>query len=205
MVQEKYPDGFLKVDNQPRDILFFNAELIRKENKEIDKILNKCGKPSIDTHLRDIFSTTGVIIGNYQIKAQPYLSAFMLSIRRTGKRSFFINFTLNEILNKDWNNNKKIPIKIKKVLDRIYDDFVIPKKDKFDAVLEGKKVRKPFLYQQFKKGQIMKPNTVLKVICPIDRSEKLISYCQTECVHFRGLTKDQNHPIKCDKITVIEI
>jgi len=166
--------------------LNLHPDHLRKIDPEFNRLLNELGVYSEDYFMGFIFSSTGIRIKNYRIRAIPYYSVFLLNVRRLDNEKVNITYSLKEILNKEWWNNKKISRKIKKFLDKIYDLYVKPNVEMFEYYLKRRKERlftpwkiRPFITIKREKARIIR-----KVICPHDGKEKPLSYCLYSCPHF---------------------
>jgi len=189
--------------------LILDLDKIREIDPEFDLLLTNLKKPSLSRKLLYIFSDTGIIVQphqnsrKYRIRAIPYFSAFLIHVSDIPPpyqpHGVWITFSVKEILDKIWWKNKKIPNRIKKVLDKIYDQFV--DLEDFKLVLERKKREelekkmRGFISFSKQRGKFVR-----HVLCPIDGSLRKHSYCVDICPYY---LKTQTISVLCRRPPII--
>jgi len=174
---------------------------IRKQDPEINRILNLLKVPYVYRDIFNIFSESGCIVFNYRFHAQPYESAFLLHVSRLDggtKRKvkpYHISFSLKELLDKAWLNNTKLPNRIKKTLDIIHAQFIEPKRNNFELALRGVKAETPLEYLTFIVSKTVKSRGIKKFYCRNQSIEVYSTECFNRCNMYKGYDKETDQII----------
>ena len=158
-------------------VLVLSPDLLRS-NPIIDKALNTISIPYVRRDIRNMFSETGVLVFNYRFVAQAYKSAFILHVSKViehkgekgDSKPLNVTFSIRDLLDQTWRTNKRLPRRMKRVLDIIYEEFIQDKIENFMLALShGLNLNKPLEYQQFRVNDFVISNKVVKIFCNLMR------------------------------------
>ena len=165
-----------------------------REDPVIDRILRAVAQLYVKRDIRLMFSFGGVNVFNYHFKAQPYSCAFIVHMKkiiqkpRKGNKPLTITFTILDLINKAWRNNVRLPIRMKRVLDIIYDEFVEPYKDTFRRALEGS-YPTSIEFQEFSAPyKLVRIPLVKAIYCSELKTIIKESFCRQKCGRFRNIS-----------------
>jgi len=174
-----------------------------REDPNIDRILRDVAQLYVRRDIRFMFSFEGVYVFNYHFKAQPYSCAFIVHVKkiiqkpRKGNKPLTITFTILDLINKTWRNNVRLPKRMIRVLDIIYDVFVEPNKDTFRRALKGS-YPTPLEFQEFSVPLILRRMPIFRAIyCSDLKTIIKVSFCRQKCGRFRNIST-KNGTLWCE-------
>jgi len=174
-----------------------------REDPNIDRILRDVAQLYVRRDIRFMFSFEGAYVFNYHFKAQPYSCAFIVHVKkiiqqpRQGNKPLTITFTVLDLINKAWRNNVRLPKRMKRVLDIIYDEFVEPNEDTFRRALEGS-YPTPIEFQEFSVPLKVIRSSGYQVLYCFDLKTSIKeSFCRQKCGRYRNIST-KNGTLWCE-------